>query len=181
MVGIAAAGVGLQAYGQYKSGHAQQDAADASARASESQAELQDFNAHVAELQAADSLDRGNLEADQFRGQVRGTIGTQRVAQAASNVDVGYGSAVDVQADAAYLGKLDEMTIRTNAAREAWGYQVTALNYRQQAKIDRETAAAQRKGGAAAATAGNIAAIGTIATGAGSLLMTKYGFGKGNS
>lgn len=176
-IGLAATGLGLQAYGQYKSGHAQEDAAVAASKASESQAQLADFNATVADEQGKDALDRGNEQADQFRAQVRGAIGTQRVSQAANGVDVGFGSSADVQADAAYVGKLDEMTLRNNATRAAWGYSVTALNYRQQALIDRQTGAAQVAQGAALATAGNIAAVGTIATGAGSLLGKKYGFG----
>lgn len=180
-VGIAAAGLGLQAYGSYKSGQAQKSAAGAAARAAESEAELSDFNATISDQQAADALARGNQQADEFRVQVRGAIGTQRVAAAASNVDVAYGSAADTQADAAYIGKLDELTLRTNAARQAWGYTVQGMNYRQQAKIAREKGAADLEAGNASATAGNIAAIGTIATGAGSLLGKKYGFGAGSN
>lgn len=174
------AGLGIQAYGAHKAGQSAQKNAEAAAQASESTAALQDFNADVAAIQAQDALDRGNQEADQFRAQVRGAIGTQRVAQAANGVDVAFGSAVDVQADAAYIGKLDEVQLRTNAARAAWGYTVSSLNYREQARISRETAKTDRESGADAATAGNIAAVGTIATGAGSLLGKKYGFGSNN-
>lgn len=180
--GIAtAAGVGLQAYGMHKAGKAQEAAGEAGARASESQAQLADFNADVSELQGKDALDRGNEQANEFQSQVRGFIGTQRTAQAASGVDVGFGSTVDVQADTAYLGKLDEMAVRANAVRAAWGYQVQTLNYREQARILRETGAAQIAAGESAATASNIAAIGTVATGAGSMLSTRYGFGKKGS
>lgn len=171
------AGIGLQAYGQHKAGDAQQTADQAKAKAEESSAELSDFNANVAAKQASDAVDRGDLQANQFRAQVRSAIGTQRTIQAAGNVDVSYGSAVDVQADAAYLGKLDEMTIRANAARQAWGYTVQSYNYREQARIARDTGQADIAAGDVAATAGNIAAVGTIATGAGSLLTKKYGFG----
>lgn len=175
---VSVAGIGVQAYGQYKAGQSQKKVGEAAAEASESQAELADYNAGVADLQAQDTIERGDLEANQFRQQVRGAIGTQRTVQAASGVDVGYGSAVDVQADAAYLGKLDEVTIRTNAARQAWGYTVSSMNYRRQAEILRETGEAQIEAGNAAATAGKIAAVGSIASGAGSLLLTKYGFEK---
>lgn len=177
MVGVSAVGIGLQAYGQHKAGESAKDSAVAAAKASESQAQLADFNADVAKIQAQDALDRGDQEANAFRSQVRGAIGTQRTAQAASGIDVSFGTSVDVQADAAYLGKLDEMQIRSNATRAAWGYDVTSLNYREQAKIARDTGQAQIAQGNAAATAGNIAAVGTIATGAGSLLSKKYGFG----
>src|SRR3989304_3955374 len=48
------------------------------------------------------------------------------------------GAAADVQADAAFQGELDALTIRTNAAREAWGYQVQAEDLRTRATIARE-------------------------------------------
>lgn len=179
-IAIAGTGLGLSAFGQYKQGQAQQEAGVAAAKASESEAELADFNADVATRQAGDTLDRGNQQADQFRTQVRGAIGTQRTVQAASGVDVSSGSAVDVQADAAYVGKLDEMTLRANATRAAWGYTVNALNYRQQALIDRQKGAAQITAGDASATAGLIAGAGTLATGAGDMLIKKYGFGSKN-
>lgn len=180
-IGIAAAGIGIQAYGQHEQGQAQQAADVAKAKAAESSAELDDFNATVAHEQSTDALDRGNLQADEYRTQVKGAIGTTRTVQAASGVDVGYGSAVDVQADEAFLGKLDETTIRANAVRAAWGYQVQSLNDTQAGIIARQTGQADIAAGDAAANAGNIAAVGSIVTGAGSLLKTKYGFGASGS
>jgi len=176
-IGLTAAGIGIQAYGQRKAGQAQKNADLAASKAAESEAQLADFNAHIADLQAEDALERGDEQANRFRVQVRGAIGTQRAGQAAGNIDVSYGSAADVQADAAFVGKLDELTIRTNAARQALGYTVTSMNYREQARIDREKGAADIAAGDASATAGNIAAVGSIATGAGSLLGKRYGFG----
>lgn len=178
MIGVSAVGIGLQAYGQHKAGEAAQDVGLAKAKAAESSAQLADFNASVSDKQAEDALDRGDLQAATFRSQVRGAIGSTRATQAAGNIDVSYGSTVDVQADEAFLGTLDEMTIKSNAVRQAWGYNVQAMNYRQQAVIARQTGEADIKAGNASATAGNIAAIGTIATGAGSLMQQKYGFSK---
>jgi hypothetical protein len=177
LLGLSAAGIGLQAYGQHKAGQAAEKAGEAAAKASESAAGISDYNAQVAELQAKDAIERGAQEEDRFRTQVRGAIGTQRAGLAANNVDVGFGSAVDVQADAAYLGELDALTIKNNAARESWGYEVQAYDEKQRARIARETGQYQIEAGKTAATTGNINAIGTIATGAGSLLMARYGFG----
>lgn len=177
MIGVSALGIGLQAYGQHKAGQAAEDVGIAKAKAAESTAQLADFNASVSELQANDALDRGDQRAAQFRSQVRGAIGSTRATQAAGNIDVNFGSTVDVQADEAFLGALDESTIKQNAIREAWGYTVQGFNYREQGRIARQTGEADLKAGQASATAGNIAAIGTIATGAGSLMAQKYGFG----
>lgn len=146
--------------------------------ASESQAQLADYNAGVAELQAQDAVARGSLDESRFRQNVRQVIGSQRAGMAAGNVDVGYGSAVDVQGDAAFLGELDALTIRTNAARQAWGYQVTAEDSRRKAAI-------LRKEGANLEAAGNVqqggrllSATSTILGGTASLLEAKYGFRK---
>ena len=172
------ASIGLQAYGQHKAAKAQEAAGQAAKKSSESQAGLADYNAQVAELQAQDAVERGKEEEGKFRSQVRGAVGQQRAGIAANGVDVGFGSAVDVQADAAYLGELDALTIRNNAAREAWGYKVEAYDSRQRAKIARETGDYQEAAGKEAAHASNLAALGTIATGGASLLATRYGFGK---
>lgn len=174
---MAAGGTAVSAVGQYKAGQANKRAGAAAADVSESQAEVADFNAHVADLQGADAIERGAEAEQRFRTQIRGAIGAQRAGQAASNVDVGFGSAVDVQADAAYLGELDALTIRTNAAREAWGYQVQGFDYRKQAEIDRKAGKNQIAAGEEAATASRYAVASTIVGGTTSLLNARYGFG----
>ena len=80
--------------------------------------------------------------------------------------------------DAAYLGELDAQTIKTNAMREAWGYQVQAFDMRNQAAIDRKAATNQVAAGQAAGTAANIGAATTLLTGGSSLLQARYGFTK---
>jgi hypothetical protein len=103
-------------------------------------------------------------------------IGAQRAGIAAGNIDVGYGSAVDVQADAAHLGELDALTIRNNAQREAWGFKVEAIDTRQRAKITRKEGVAMEKAGKVAQSAHRLGAIGGLVTGAGSLAAEKYGW-----
>lgn len=178
-IGLGLAGLATQAVAQHKAGEAQKDAGAAQAEVSNSQADVADFNAHVADLQATDAVERGAEAESRFRTQVRGAIGSQRNAIAGNNVDVGFGSAVDVQGDAAYLGELDALTIRTNAAREAWGYQVQAADLRKQGDIDRKAGANQIAAGEQAATASNFQVGATLLTGGASLLQAKYGFGKG--
>lgn len=176
---LAAGGTAAEAIGKYKSGQAGQRAGQAAADISNSEADVADFNAHVAGLQSADAVSRGAEQENRFRDQVKGVIGRQRTQFAAGNIDVGFGSPVDVGADAAQLGELDALTIRTNAAREAWGYDVQRYNYEQTARIDRKAAANQILAGNEAASAGKWAAGTSIVSGAGSLLLAKYGFDKG--
>lgn len=97
--------------------------------------EIADYNAKVAELQAADALDRGAEAEGRHRVNVRGLIGAQRAALAAQGVDVASGSALEVQLDTAGRGEVDALRIRSNAAREAWGYEVQATDSRMRGEL----------------------------------------------
>jgi hypothetical protein len=109
-----AIGTGFSMYAKITAGNKQQ--------------QMFDQNAKFAKLQADDAIARGaHAEMIRRRGTER-VIGAQRVGFAAQHVDVNTGSALDVQADAAYLGELDVVTIRNNAAKEAYGYKVEAYN-----------------------------------------------------
>jgi hypothetical protein len=172
------ASAGVSAYGAYKQGKALKKAGEAVQRSAEDEAQLSDYNAGVAKLQAADALSRGADDEARFRDQVRGVIGAQRAGFAAGNIDVGFGSAVDVQADAATLGELDALTIRTNAAREAWGYQVNEIDLKKRGEILRKEGKNAAAAGRAQATAAYIGGAGTLLGSAGNLLQAKYGIGK---
>lgn len=100
-------------------------------------------NAGFSEQQAKDSIAIGEDQASRHKAAVRGLIGSQRVAAAASGIAIDSGSALDLQEEAAGLGELDLLTIRQNAKREAWGYKVQASNYRGQAAMARAGAKGQ--------------------------------------
>jgi hypothetical protein len=131
-------------------------AANASAEGDYQGAAL-DQNATLADQQAQDAIARGAVTEHQQRTAVRSTIGSQRAALAAGGVDIGSGSAADVQANTAQLGEMDALTIRNNAARQAWGYSVEAAQ-------DRSKAAYARQGGKTAAQGYNNAAVGSLLT-----------------
>jgi hypothetical protein len=160
-IGSAIAGTAMNAIGSVKSGNA-------AARAAESEAQRDEYNAQVAELQAEDAVTRGAEEESRFRTGVRKLIGSQRAGFAGQGVAVGSGSAADVQADAAYLGELDARQIRANAQRQAWGFSVQAEDLRMAADV-------ARKGGASAKSAGRWGAATSILGGGSSLLMSRYG------
>jgi len=162
---IAAIGVStaIGAYGAHKTGQAGK-------AVGESQAQQHEFNARVADLNAYDAGVRGAEAETKFRTSVRGLIGGQRAGFAGQGVEVGSGSAADVQADAAYLGELDARTIRHNSEREAWGFEVEAADRRLAADV-------ARRGGQAGATAGNIQAVNTVVGGVmqAGMVAQKYG------
>lgn len=92
-------------------------------------------NATTADQQAADAISRGQMEEGKVKLDTTQRIGSTKAALASQGVDVGSGSALDVQASEASLGALDQLTIRNNAAREAWGYNVQGTDLRNQATM----------------------------------------------
>jgi hypothetical protein len=129
----ASAALAVMAASSATGAYAQSRAQKAEANFKKAQGEQ---NARLADMQAADAEKRGNKEANNYMRKVRGVVGSQRAALAASGVDIGSGSALELQADTEALGEYDAAVIRNNAAREAWGYQAQATNFRNQAKFD---------------------------------------------
>lgn len=179
--GIAIGGLAYKAYQDHKAGSEAKKAAEAGQAAANSEADLSDFNASVADLQAQDALQRGADTESRFRTTVRGMIGQQRATFAGGNINVGVGSAVDVQADAAYLGELDAQTIRNNATREAWGFSNQAVDLRKRADIMRKTGVNILAAGQAQQSAANRAAFGDVLIGGASLAEARYGYGRTSS
>lgn len=195
-IAVTVASTAYSVYSTVQAGKAQQKALEAQGRAakevglanqevSESEAQLADFNARIAELQAVDAEQRGEWDANRMREEVGQVIGKQRAGFAAGNIDVGFGSTVDTQADAAYLGELDVLQIKTNAAREAWGFRVEAYDTQQRAAIARlegKNAArvgelGYQQGYAAGKSASSLAktqAVGTVLNTSQSLLLQRY-------
>ena len=135
---------------------AQSHAASAQAAQANYQAQVADNNRITAERLAVDAEQRGEIEVRRHRQQVEQLKGRQVAALAASGVDVASGSPLDVLADTAGLGALDQQTIRDNAAREAWRFRVDAANQGAQAGLFRNQAANASSG-----------AVGTLLTGIG--------------
>ena len=128
--------------------------------AAKAQAAAANQNARNAEAQAHDAIVRGGQEELRLRRQMAQLQGTQRSALAASGMDIDSGSALDVQDASMPEGEQDAAAIRFNAAREGWGHQVQAANYRNEAS--------------AARSAGRNALFGSI-VGAGTSLLSAAG------
>jgi len=190
MAALTALMIGSMIYGavsstvsHVKAGNAAKRAGEAAQDSSNDQAALETYNAQVAALQAQDATVRGAEDEARFRTGVKLLIGSQRAGIAAGNIDVGFGSALDVQADSAFLGELDALTIRTNAAREAWGYKVQGEDLTRRAAILQKEGVQQAKAGKEGQSASRWAAAGTVvgAVGDASMLARQYGFGNKSS
>lgn len=134
---LLAGGAAVTAYGQYQVGQYEQKVAN--------------MNAKLAGQQARDAEARGNIAEQTHLQKVRQMLGAQRARLGASGIEVNSGTALDLTTDTARMGAMDALTIRNNAAREAWGYRVQGVNYKAQGEL--------------AAAQGTNQAMGTLLTG----------------
>jgi len=88
------------------------------------QKSMAEVNSLFSNIQASDAIDRGDKAAAQLGRKTKSLIGTQRANLAAQGVEVDSGSALEIQQDTAALSRMDELQIRNNAWREAWGIKV---------------------------------------------------------
>lgn len=142
------------AAGAVQQGRAASQAADYNAKVSE-------MNATISEKRARDALERGQEEEQRKRQEIAQVQGRQRAVMSANGVDISFGSPMQAIVDTATLGEIDALTIRRNAAGEAYDYRVQAANGRADASLSRAQ-------GANAAKAGYISAAGTLFGGAAS-------------
>lgn len=125
-------------------------------------------NAGVAGERAQDALDRGAEQERRQREEVARATGTQRAAMGSSGVEVGTGTFGNILEETAAMGEQDALTIRANAAREAYGHQTQQQNLALQGKMDAAGARAQAIGTAITGMTGaarNSSMLGTPATG----------------
>lgn len=115
------------------------------------QASIANVNARIAELGAQSELQRGQREEQAVRLKTARLKSAQRVALAANGVDLGEGSAAEIQASTDYMGEIDAETVASNAVRSAWGYRTQAMNYQNDALM-KTTAASNINPGRQAAS-----------------------------
>lgn len=107
-----------------------------------------EYNARVAENEAQETINKG-VEAENIQRQrTAELISKQRAQLGAANIDLGSGSALQLQEDAATLGEIDALRIRSN--------------FEDQAESLETGAEFTREAGRQAERAGNMQAFGTL-------------------
>lgn len=147
-IGTTLLSAGVGAAGQIQQGQAQ-------AQASKYNAKVAEMNATLADRKSRDALERGKIEEQNKRQEISQLQGRQKAAMAANGVDLTFGSPLDTMVDTATLGELDALTVRRNANREAYDYEVQGVNQRSGAALDRMNAKS-------ATTGSYLAAAGTV-------------------
>jgi hypothetical protein len=128
-------------------------------------------NAIIAERAATNARERGAEAARQSDVKTKQLIGRQRAVLASNGVLVDQDSALDITSDTAALGRMDALTLKGNAEREAIGYETQAGNYQSEAQM------ALLKGDAAYA-AGVYGGNTTLLSGIGTVAARWYSFKK---
>lgn len=126
------------------------------------QAAISDSNARVAELGAQSALLRGQKQAGALSLKAGQLKSRQRATLAANGVDLGVGSAAELQASTDIMAEIDKNTIESNAVYEAWGYRSNATNYQNDALMKRAGASAISPFGAA--TSSLLGSAGSVAS-----------------
>jgi multidrug efflux pump subunit AcrA (membrane-fusion protein) len=157
-------GTAFSAYGAMQQGKA-------AAAQAEYQAAVGRNNAILAQRAADDARLRGEEAARRRAVETRQLSGRQRAVLAANGVLVDQGSALDLTSDTAEIGKLDELTIRSNAEREALGYEAQGMNFNASAQLND-----MRADNARSSAMGS--AFGTVLTGATSVASKWYQYRK---
>lgn len=134
-IGAQAFGAGMSAMGAYNQASAQKATLGYEAAVAQN-------NATVSDYQAQQALLIGAQQEQQSRLQTAQMFGTQRASMAANGIDLGQGTATDILTTTKHMGEVDALTIRDNAARQAWAAKVQAQNYLNNAAADRASASA---------------------------------------
>lgn len=152
---LGVASTGIATAGAIEQGNARADAAAYSAQVARN-------NAVVAEQDAQYALQAGEADAATSGRRGADRLAAIKTAQAANNLDVNSGSAVDVRAGQAKTNTLDTLTVKNNALLKAYGYRNQGAGYT-------ATAGLQEREGSAARTAGYLSGGATLLGGASSL------------
>lgn len=142
----------ISAYSAKKQGDAAESAANY-------QAAVARNNQIIADQYAKTEIQKGQAEEAAKRQETAQRIGAIRAAIGGSGLDPGGETPLRLQSDTARLGEQDAQTIRNNAARAAYGFQVKGMNYAAEASLDEMR-------GRSAAEGGSLGAWSSIISGA---------------
>lgn len=152
----------ISAYGSIMQGRSQ-------AAMSNYNAQVLENNAQVAEMKAEDARIRGEASAQEIRRKGNALSAEQAAGYAANNLSLDSDALAALDFDTQVAVQADSMTIRENAAREAFGHKVDAQNSRTQARLERLR-------GKQAKRAGVIGAFNTALSGASKVRQRWYNF-----
>lgn len=102
-----------------------------------------DTNANLANIEGEQAIQAGDFAASRKSVETRNAVSTELARGGASGISVGSGSSALTRIGTDLAGKIDLLTIKNNAARQAWGYKTQALNDTFSGQISKMTAASR--------------------------------------
>ena len=141
-------------------------AAEYRAQVAANNAAIAKQNQQIMENNARTTEAAGAAKADQEAMKARELLGRQKVAAAASGLDVNSGSALDIRAGTAGMAMLTDLNVRDDTNRRAAALRQQGANYAAQGENFNIDAEAARTAGSAAETGGILSAAGSLAGGA---------------
>lgn len=147
ILGTMAAGTALSAYGTIQQG--------------KTAAAVGRNNQIMAEYAAKDAEAKGDQAAMRAQQQGRQMVGAQRASMSSRGLDLGDGTAAELQDQADFFAGTDAETARNNGRRAAWGY--------------RQQGSAARFQGDSAEQQSQLSAFSTLLNGSGNVAAKWYG------
>lgn len=133
--GLALASLGSTALGGLVGGKASSQQYQAQQQMYYYQAGIALDNQKIEQQNAGYALQQGEQEAMQSGMATRARVGQIKAAQGASGLDVNKGTMPLVPAGQQQIGEIEQTTIRSNAAKAAYDYDVSAFQYGAQATL----------------------------------------------
>ena len=135
----------------------------ASAASAGYNAQVAQQNAQIATQNASFAGSQGQQEEGASGAQTKARIAATLANQGASGVDVNTGSDVNVRESEAKLGMLNALTIRSNAAKSAYGYQTQSVSDTGQAALLKSQQGSDILGGYLSGASNVLGGIGSAA------------------
>ena len=157
---IAIAGLALSAVGTGAGVLGQMQQAKAAQAAANYQSQVAAGNQQIATQNAQYAAASGEEQAAQQEQKTRAQEGAILAGEASSGVDVNSPTSTAVRTSQDVLGQLDAQTIRSNAARQAYGYETQATNFGNVASAETATGQNAMTGGEIGAGAGLLSGLG---------------------
>ena len=178
-----AIGIGLQVVsgvvgflGKRAEGAAAQSQQNYQAHIARNNAIIAQNNQITAQQLADDARVRGEQERQAFSDKVKRAQGSATASMAANGVLVDSGSALDLVNEIGDIGRLDALTIRSNAEREAHGFEVQGANFAAQSANQEAQARLHVFAGENAKRQANSAAFGSLLGSAGGVAGKWFNF-----
>lgn len=126
---LSAVGIGSSLFGSIQNASAQKASADYQSQVAAGNQKIAMQNADFA---SASGEEQAAIQEQKTRAQV----GSIEASQGSSGVDINSPTATAVRTSQGEVGALDAQTIRSNAARTAYGYETQATNFGNQQQVD---------------------------------------------